>query len=158
VLKHYADIIPGVTTGNGAVKVKGTPLPEQSILEELTFSGSVDDPNYVSSLQQRLRTALTQLQKIPFVFNEIMVGEPAFVTVNAGAYYLESELGERPSTEQYLENRRDIETEMQLAGLDHLKAQTLQGVFYPNFSNVNRLSIDGLDNLKNGSNNSTKKK
>ncbi|WP_420319005.1 hypothetical protein [Ekhidna sp.] len=149
VFKRYAQWQGEVANGNGAVKLKSHYTLDPGILDDLNFSGEVDSKEFLDTLLDRLSSALKQLQKAPFVFDNVELSEKSYKTVNIGAHYLESEIGERPSTEQYLEERRDLETASQKAGLEHLQEQTKAGIYFPNLSNVSTLSLgQSADSLK----------
>ena len=74
------------------------------------------------------------LHALPFEFasmsNATKEGE-LVAAVNSGGFYMDTELGKHMATEPYLEKRRDIETNLKQAEVEHLKAQTKAGVFYP---------------------------
>ncbi len=143
VFKRYCNFMPGITTGNGAVRIpEGYPVnPEMMNILNLTDERLTVSPT--EDILTRVEIALGNLQKVPFSFKAQVVGETKTTTVNTGAYYLESEIGERPSTEQYLEDRREIETEQQIAELDYLKARIKAKKFYPEIpDSVTHLNYD----------------
>lgn len=87
--------------------------------------GSLED-----TLVAPLRKALTYLKSMSLKFNEVDLIPPAVHTVNSGSYYMDAEVGLQPATEQYLEDRRDIQTEKQRAEVEEMRARIKEGVFH----------------------------
>ena len=132
VFKNYlGSVVEGVGQGNGALGLPDTYTPDLEKFNALFFSRDSFDPtNYEEELITSLRNALNYLKSVPFQFQEVAIHANSTHSVNAGAYYLDSEVGKQPATEQYLEDRRDIETQRKIAELEHLNAQTEAKVFY----------------------------
>jgi hypothetical protein len=64
-------------------------------------------------------------------------------TINSGKYYVDAHLGLMPAMDEYLEARRDIETDRQQALNEELSARTQAGVFFPELpEGVTTLSLD----------------
>jgi len=146
VMKHYGDFLPGITSGNGAVTVQDKNLINREMLEILSFSGEELAKRQLTTEQLvgKLKVALEHLKGIPFVFHETEIMGESTVTVNAGAYHLEAQIGLLASTEEYLEKRRDIETERQKALVDQLKKQSEARVFFPDIPDtVTHLNFNG---------------
>lgn len=142
VIKNYMNTYDRSDIGSSLVSTDALPIDE-GMLDVLNLSsawstkGNVQD-NIVNSFKD----ALSYLKSRNFRFSKTTFIEPDVHTVNTGSYYMDSEVGRMPATETYLEERRDLEAEFQRAGLEHMRAQTNAGVFYPNLSNVNALSVD----------------
>jgi hypothetical protein len=80
------------------------------------------------------------------------VGERDYYVVNSGKYYVDAQVGIKPATEDYLESRREIETQRQKALVEELKARTKAGVFFQELpKGVTSLAMEG-EKLPNGSN------
>lgn len=77
-----------------------------------------------------IRKALSYLKAISLKFNEVELIPPAVHTVNSGSYYMDAEVGLQPATEQYLEDRRDIQTDKQRAEVEEMRARIKAGVFH----------------------------
>ncbi len=146
--KNYLTrMVKGVGQGNGALDIPDTFIPNMERFQALFFSrAGVGQEGYEQNLMSSLREALAYLKTVPFQFKEVPVHRPAFHSVNAGAYYLDSEVGKRPATEKYLEERREIETRKKVAEVEHLEAQTQKGIFYRDLP-------DSLSNLNLGDSN-----
>jgi len=130
VFKHYADFLPGVTEGNGAVYLPTGQIIESETAKILNFSSDeIKQLTDKDQLINKLNLALQSLKKAKFVFRERVIQENTTLAVNAGAYHMEASVGRIPATEAYLEERRDIETDLKRAELAHLKTQTEAGVF-----------------------------
>ncbi len=63
----------------------------------------------------------------------VSAGADASHAVNTGNYYVDSQLGAEPATEEYLEERRVIEADRQRALAEEQRARTAAGVFFPEF-------------------------
>ncbi len=81
--------------------------------------------------QQYFEEINNSLQSTPLEFMPIVDKEELSYTVNSGGLYMDTELGKQMATEPYLEDRRDIETSLKRAEVEHLNAKTKAGVFYP---------------------------
>ncbi|MCB9234159.1 MAG: hypothetical protein H6581_21060 [Bacteroidia bacterium] len=122
-MMHYGNFLPGLLSGNGALGVlQGTNLSRE------TFE-TILQPK-VSEID-KLKIALDELKKIPFLFQDTMLLQEDEVAVNAGAYYMESEVGRQPATEKYLEDRRNIETEKNRQEVELTKAKIAAKAFWP---------------------------
>jgi hypothetical protein len=142
VFKHYGDFLPGVTSGNGSVTVRNGVSVDKEMLQVLNFSG--EGGGDLEERMNRIKAALSYMKGIPFIFREKKLSEETTVSVNCAAYHVEAQLGFRPATEAYLEDRRMIETEKQRALVEHVKAQTKAGVFFQELpGGVTTLTMDG---------------
>lgn len=90
-----------------------------------------DETSLEENLVVPLREALAHLKSRTFRFSAVDLLEPQEEAVNTGSYYLDAEVGVRPATERYLEERREIETHRQRAEVEHLREQTASRVFFP---------------------------
>lgn len=139
VIRHYGDFLPGLTSGNGTIGVAAGFNVDKNSIEVLNISDEAK-PKKITDAEEaakatkeridRIKTALTYLKSVPFQFREKTLSEETTVSVNCAAYHVESQLGFLPATEDYLENRRDIETDKQRALVEQVKAQTKAGVFF----------------------------
>lgn len=84
--------------------------------------------------RQHFHGELLEFSQSPFYVRAIQAGDTEYYTVNSGKYYVDSQVGQKPATESYLEKRRDIETEKQQALVEDIKARIESGVFYPEAS------------------------
>ncbi|GCC53394.1 hypothetical protein SanaruYs_36370 [Chryseotalea sanaruensis] len=131
VMKHYGNFLPGLTNGNGAVRLKDDYTPNRNSLEILNYTSEELGKELTrESMLEKLKAALSDLKAMPFYFSETEVQSETTVSVNAGAYHLEAQVGFVPATEKYLEDRRNIETEQKKAELAHMQEQTKKGVFH----------------------------
>lgn len=83
----------------------------------------------VTSLADRLPEELMDLKKIKFKIEGFDLTTKNTYTINSGKYYVESLLGVIPATEEYLEERRKIETEKQRADVEEIRARIKDGVY-----------------------------
>lgn len=154
VLDHYAQIEPYFTSGNGAIQVRTGFKIDNEKLKVIKFLGGVackagcDEETVVTSEEKYslIKSALHYLKKVPFEFKDsvldVMKDEPQ-ICVNAGAYHVEAQVGLMPATEEYLEDRRDIETERQRALTEELRARTKAGVFHQKLpESLTNLTLD----------------
>ncbi len=104
------------------------------------YSGIINVSSNVSSAVaqkhiNKLHSLLSKIKRTSLDFQPIEVkpptGEYNTYTVNSGGLYMDTELGKKMATEPYLEARRDIETDLKRAEVEHLNAKTKAGVFYP---------------------------
>lgn len=72
-----------------------------------------------------------EFAKLDMVIAPMDRGPQEETTVNSGHFYVDAQVGLNPATEEYLEDRRRIETEMHQALLEQEIAQTQAGIFYP---------------------------
>jgi predicted DNA-binding antitoxin AbrB/MazE fold protein len=70
-----------------------------------------------------LELALGALQKFTFVLNETQVLQECQHVVNAPAYHVDTQLGQLPATENYLERHREVELDRQKAKTVHVLAK-----------------------------------
>lgn len=156
VLKHYANFLPGVTSGNGALHLNEGNVIDPEVVKILTYSSQqLEKITDKQELLDKLEDALEVLKTLPFSYKEKVIQEETTLPVNAGAYHMEAQVGMIPATEEYLEERRDIETEKERAELAHIKKQTQENIFYPEIpDSVSHINYNGLLNSI-GSSNST---
>ncbi len=96
------------------------------------------------SLVDQLPDGLLDLRKYDYEIQALEIDSSHYYTINSGKYYVDAHLGHMPATEDYLEERRKIETDRQKALVNELKKRTDKGVFFPEFpENVQSLSFDG---------------
>lgn len=132
VMKSYGNFLPGVTRGNGAVALPPGYVPDREALEVLNYSAESLTNNITKeALLAKLDAALEVLKGMPFHFKETIVQEETTETVNTGAYHMESQVGMHPATEEYLEVRRDIETEKNRKEVEMLQARIEAKAFWP---------------------------
>jgi len=130
VFKHYAKFLPGVTTGNGALHLSEGNVVNPELVRVLSYSSEqLENVSDRQELLDKMEGALDSLKAIPFSFKDILIQEETTLSVNAGAYHMEASVGMLPATEEYLEERRDIETDQKLAEVEYLRAKTAAGVF-----------------------------
>lgn len=157
VMKRYANFMPGVTSGNSTITVNSAYLPNKEDLDILMFrnklpaeiskkleGSGIDVREGIKDFVAQIRQALKHLKRIPFVFKDTIVKEEIPTSVNTGSYHVESQVGIMPATEEYLEDRRDIETARQRAIVERFRAQTKEKVFFPEIP-------DGVTHLDTGS-------
>lgn len=131
VMEHYGDFLQDETSGNGAIVLNSEDTLNTECLAVLNYTSEELTNDFTSEeLEVKLKHALNDLKRMSFSFNEIEVQKETTVSVNAGSYHLESQVGFIPSTEKYLEDRRNIEKDKKTAEVDHLKAQTEAGIFF----------------------------
>ncbi len=168
VLNHYTNfssskvkasnlkILDGRTFDDDIFKILhfSDPIDENLSLNNL-YSEEINEQftvEYLAKLTKKLSSALTILKSIPFKFNTTSLLDFETVTVNSGSYYLEADVGRKSATEQYLEDRRDIEIDMQQAVVDHQKKQTEEKIFFPEIPDtVTHLNFDEKLNQQNKS-------
>lgn len=140
VLNHYANIPPYFNSGNGAVQLPSGYEVDNEKFKIISYLGGDacrahlgNDEDIVEQSQiELLKGALHYLKKLPFQFKvtpQEVDAKESRIYVNAAAYHVESQLGYKNATEGYLEERRNLETDLKRAELAHLKAQTDAGVF-----------------------------
>ncbi len=130
--KNYLSGVPGISRGNGALRIPEPFVPNMELLEIVNFSKKLTKNSAEkNNLFEELNEAMAYLKQVPFEFQEKQINLPKDFYINAGAYYLEAEVGNMAATEKYLEDRRDIETNRNIAELNHLKKQTSESVFFP---------------------------
>ncbi|MCH8903151.1 MAG: YegP family protein [Bacteroidetes bacterium] len=163
VMKNYGKNIPGNAKGNGALSIAKNYNFNKEKLADLNFSGDylsksvqrkdVNLSEVIKGFIKEVLGALDELKKIPFVFNETILSEESLVNVNAGAYHMEAQVGLLPATEDYLEERREIETNFKKAELSHLEAKTKSGTFNELPDSITHLNYDAHHaNSNNGTN------
>lgn len=109
------------------------------------------------NLVDQLPDDLLDLREYEFEIVPFEVDSSNYYTINSGKYYVDAHLGHMPATEDYLEERRKIETDRQKALVNELKKRTEKGVFFPEFpENIQSLSIDGQEMILEGSNGTDK--
>ncbi len=103
-------------------------------LIELLKNDQSSNPNMIAQYAQILSKVKEQFTEHPLEFKEMVSHSddqtPNKFTVNSGALYMDTELGKQMATEPYLETRRDIETDLKNAEVEHLRAKTNAGAFY----------------------------
>jgi WD40 repeat protein len=133
--KNYLAGVPGIGRGNGALSIHPSFLVNRDFFDTVNFTKKLTKTDIKSeNLLRELYEAMSYLKQVPFEFHEREVNPPKEFFINAGAYYLDSEIGSMPATEKYLEDRREIETSKQKALVDQLREQTNQKVFFAPFS------------------------
>lgn len=83
----------------------------------------------IDTFKQRFPEQLYEFSQSRFKVMALEVGDGEYYTINSGKYYVDSEVGLKPATEDYLELRRQIETERQQALVEDLKERIKAGVF-----------------------------
>jgi hypothetical protein len=83
-----------------------------------------------ATFRQPFPDDLLELSHLKMRVQGMQVGESSYYTINSGNYYVDAQVGLMPATEQYLEDRRTIETAKQKAQVQDLKAKTEAGVFF----------------------------
>ena len=129
IFKNYLTRAEGIGDGNGALIIDEDFDLDQEALHILNMTSEtiLEQENWLEAL----RNALGYAKKIPFRFQSIDIHSEQPLAVNAGAYYLDSEVGQIAATEEYLERRRLVELDMEKARLEHLRKQTDAQVFQP---------------------------
>lgn len=96
---------------------------ELAMLQNIDTNTNVNSASLVSSsgLINQLKTALRQLQKIPFAFKPVRLIDKSTKTINAGAFHLDSELGYNQAIEPYVVGRREIERDRQKALVQQIR-------------------------------------
>ncbi len=89
-----------------------------------------DEVNQKPKFFQPFPDSLLTVLKLKSTVKPLKIGERDFYTVNSGKYYVDAQVGMKPATEEYLEDRRRIETNRQVALVDELKQRTEKGIFY----------------------------
>ena len=127
IFKNYLTRAEGIGDGNGALAIdEDFDLNQEALhLLNMTSEAILEQENWLEAL----RNALEYAKKIPFRFQSIDIHSEQPLAVNAGAYYLDSEVGQIAATEEYLERRRLVELDMEKARLEHLRKQTDAQVF-----------------------------
>ncbi len=132
VFKHYANFLPGITSGNGALHIDEHTTIDPELIKILMYSSEeLESATDKQALLEKIKDGLESLKAVPFSFKEQLVQEKTTLAVNAGAYHMEANVGLLPATENYLEERRVIERKMQEAEVEHLKARTAAQAFFP---------------------------
>ncbi len=139
VLKNYAKISPKFSIGNGCLRLASGEVIDDDKLMFLNLSkiSKEKGESFEKLMIKNLHESLIYLKSKIFRFQASEFVPKNTETVNIGAYFMDSEVGYNPSTEPYLEERRDIETDLKRAELAHLKAQTEAGVFITNRNHNN---------------------
>jgi len=97
-----------------------------------------------TSLIDQLPDSLLDLMRYEYELVPFEVDSTNYYTINTGKYYVDAHLGNMPATEDYLEERRAIETDKQKALVNELKKRTEKGVFFQDIPDgVKTLSFDG---------------
>ncbi len=104
---------------------------KQGFLPASLDAPDAENQEIYSKLKQDFEVINNSLQSTPLEFMPIVNKEELNYTVNSGGIYMDAELGKQMVTEPYLEDRRDIETSLKRAEVEHLNAKTKAGVFYP---------------------------
>ncbi len=131
-------------------------MPRILRIEEHTLSASPFDMSGIKRLiHQSLYPPETEedirifhkevlaFSKLDMVIQSIDMGKQEMATVNSGQFYVDTQVGMNKATEQYLEDRRAIETELHQAKLEETVARTGAGVFYRELpKGVTHLSLD----------------
>ena len=83
-----------------------------------------------------LKSDLNTLKSMEFRFSNKRIPVTAEEThaVNTGSFHMDAQVGLQSATESYLEQHRKLEIERLQAEVEHLKAQTKAGVFYPPYA------------------------
>lgn len=71
------------------------------------------------------------IMNMPFVQNPVKIAEQEVFSVNSGHFFVDSQVGAAEAVEDYLVERREIETETRRAQVAEIRARTGKGVFYP---------------------------
>ena len=110
----------------GALQISLNGISLQGYLNELDdLEAKDDDINPDRSKSQASKAVLDLLAKTPgFTLTPVSMGEAQVHSVNAGAYYMDSELGVMPGTDTYLSTMRELEIERKEKMNDNL-------VFFP---------------------------
>ncbi|BCD96241.1 hypothetical protein [Marinagarivorans cellulosilyticus] len=119
ILRRYQD-------DYSALQVSPNGMPLDGYLNALdTLSDKDGDINPDRSESDASKAVLDLLAKIPeFVLKPVPMGEAQKHSVNAGAYYMDSELGDMPGTDPYLSRMRQLEIERK-------EKMNEQSVFFP---------------------------
>ncbi|MEQ9499591.1 MAG: terminase small subunit [Deltaproteobacteria bacterium] len=141
-IRRYGTGARGALDGVGVLDLGET---DATTLEAVMTDRPVSDETIAE-----LRTSLQHLSRQVFAFREAPLVETRRFAVNVPAYYLEAEVGARPATEGYLEERRDIETDRQRALVAHQVAQTAAGVFHSPYVSASTVSPSRHNGVGNG--------
>lgn len=146
VFKNYLTGISGIGRGNGALGVKENFLLNRDMLDVVNFTKRLTKTQAKpENLLTDLYEALSYLKQVPFEFREVPINLPKEYFINAGGYYLDSEVGKKPAIENYLEDRRDIETSLKQSEVDMLKAKIEAKAFYPPAASINSQASQNVD-------------
>ena len=143
VLKNYLASVGG----NGSLAFEEGETISSNLLTDLKMESKVDAAKiFDGSWLTSVKSTLEKVKGVPFRFQQIELHTPQQYTVNTGSFYLDSEVGQRPATEAYLEGRRAVEMDMQRAQLHHLQEQTRARIFHPEIpEGVQSLSMNGRE-------------
>ena len=157
VLNHYANIPPLFSTGNGSLVLSDGVEVDQESLKIIKYLGGeacrahhTDTEGQIEPSQiELLKSALHYLKTLPFEFKDTILDKDvgdSRIYVNVAAYHVESQLGYKKATEEYLEARRDIETRRQDALVNEINKRVEDGVYFNKIpSSVNALTISNSD-------------
>lgn len=113
----------------------------RDVIDPLTASGV--DAVFTQQHPSGLFAKIQNLQTAPVVTEPLQVGEELLYQVNTNSYFVDAHMGFMPSTEEYLQIRRKIETEKQQAIVDELRKKISAGVFHtPLPEGITALSTD----------------
>ena len=109
------------------------------VFDEAQFDAASDPATF----RQPFDAELLELAELKLYVERLKVEAGDTYTINSGKYYVDAHLGLMPAMDEYLEARRDIETDRQQALNEELSARTQAGVFFPELpEGVTTLSLD----------------
>lgn len=150
VIKQYTDLLDEEPKNNKFLKLSDTYWKngDKDNIKKLQALFKALKPSRKTHVEKsELERLLQELKKLSFSFNEKVLISESFHTVNTPALYSDSQLGLKPSTEPYIEKRRDSELESQVnknlqqkaeiefqhAQTEYLKMLTTERIYYPTY-------------------------
>ena len=110
------------------------------VLDETQFDSGSDSQEF----RQPFLEDFMELVEAKLYVERLKVETGDTYTINSGKYYVDAHLGLMPAMDEYLEARRELETDRQQALNEELRARTQAGIYFPELpEGVTTLSLDG---------------